>query len=259
MRIPVLMYHEISPAGRGSGLNAYLQKRYIVDEDIFDKQMAFLAGLKIRARSIADTVSADGPGGILLTFDDGYAGNFERVLPILNKYGFKAVIFVTAEWVGKPLMLDWEQVKKLSSAGLEIGSHTYSHAMLGELAADKVRFELAKSKEIIEKNIGREVSAISYPNGSTSPLVDKLAREAGYKYIFGSRFGYWDPAGKPQPVPRIIADNDLEGFARIVRREKTFVMGQKCWQALKAVPLAILGKNLYNKLYLKIFRLKEIK
>jgi peptidoglycan/xylan/chitin deacetylase (PgdA/CDA1 family) len=240
------MYHEIKQAGAVSGLDAYLQKRYIVDETIFDRQIAFLS-------------SRNAQGKVVITFDDGYEGNYKLALPILTKYGFKATFFITAGWIGKPFMLTWEQIKGLSSAGMEIGSHTYSHAMLGALPEDKIVFELGRSKEIIEKNIGKEIVSISYPNGSRTPVVDTLAQKAGYRDIYGSRFGYWDQSSAGQAIPRIIVDNDLASFSKIVTQDRFFVLKQKIWQGIKALPLALLGKKLYNKLYLIIFKLKEVK
>ena len=38
---------------------------------------------------------------IAITFDDGYLNNFEIALPILEKYNFKATIFLASNLMGK--------------------------------------------------------------------------------------------------------------------------------------------------------------
>ena len=50
------------------------------------------------------TAFADGGGtlpdrAVVLTFDDGYADFHSRAMPLLDRYGFTATVFVTTGWV----------------------------------------------------------------------------------------------------------------------------------------------------------------
>lgn len=38
---------------------------------------------------------------IVCTFDDGYIGLLYNALPIMNKYGYTATVFVCSEYMGK--------------------------------------------------------------------------------------------------------------------------------------------------------------
>ena len=82
------------------------------------------------------------PNAILLTFDDGYAGHYSRVYPLLRAYGFHAVFFVVGSWMeGRPdgtvrygdkdvprtRFLSWDQAREMAASGLaEFGSHSYN-------------------------------------------------------------------------------------------------------------------------------------
>jgi peptidoglycan/xylan/chitin deacetylase (PgdA/CDA1 family) len=79
--------------------------------------------------------------------------------------------------------LDWDGVRALIAGGVEIGSHTATHAVLTSLTPDAIRRELARSKGAIERHIGRPCVLFSYPNGTAADFNDaaKAAlREAGF-------------------------------------------------------------------------------
>ena len=78
------------------------------------------------------------PGdSILLTFDDGYLDNWTTVFPILKKYGMKATIFVSPDFVDPveeprsghaPGFLSWAEMREMEKSGLvDIQSHAMSH------------------------------------------------------------------------------------------------------------------------------------
>lgn len=86
---------------------------------------------------------------ILLTFDDGYLDNWTTVFPILKKYGMKATIFVTPDFVDlsdepRPALdnpatensthketagfLNWAEMREMEKSGLiDIQSHAMTH------------------------------------------------------------------------------------------------------------------------------------
>jgi peptidoglycan/xylan/chitin deacetylase (PgdA/CDA1 family) len=80
--------------------------------------------LRARARplTLADLVrSLDGrprPGGIALTFDDGYADNLSRAKPLLTKHGVPATIFVTTAHGGSEFW--WDALSRLLSPGNKV-------------------------------------------------------------------------------------------------------------------------------------------
>ncbi|HTA82885.1 MAG TPA: polysaccharide deacetylase family protein [Bacteroidia bacterium] len=81
------------------------------------------------------------------------------------------------------LMMTWDEVKQLFTAGYVIGSHTMSHPVLSLLEDDdKVREEFSRSGEHIKKVCGKFPETIAYPLGIANERIMKLAKECGYKY-----------------------------------------------------------------------------
>ena len=82
---------------------------------------------------------------MLITFDDGYEGVHRHALPVLAEHGFAATLFVSTGWLrgaydtGGALdtMLDWDQVRELAAAGVEIGGHSHTHPQLDQLDDDR--------------------------------------------------------------------------------------------------------------------------
>ena len=77
--------------------------------------------------------------------------------------------------------MTWGDVSGLAAKGIEIGSHTVTHANLEELTRDEVISELSKSKRQIEQKLGLKCPSFCYPYGRYSCGVPDLVREAGYK------------------------------------------------------------------------------
>ena len=94
------------------------------------------------------------------------------------------------------LPMTWAQVREMADAGMEIGSHTRSHSVLGCEAEEQLENELRGSKEIIEREIGREVLSISYPVASKpfalSDRVIQATREADYRWAVTNLLGVQD-------------------------------------------------------------------
>lgn len=78
------------------------------------------------------------------------------------------------------LMMNWNQVRELLSAGAGIGCHTMNHPILTQIPAGNLKDEIVLSKEQIEKRILRDVKHFAYTNGkkndynqSIKELVEK--------------------------------------------------------------------------------------
>jgi peptidoglycan/xylan/chitin deacetylase (PgdA/CDA1 family) len=53
------------------------------------------------------------PGTVTVTFDDGYRDNLKLALPILERYGIPATIFITTGLVDRSAVLWWEELEAL--------------------------------------------------------------------------------------------------------------------------------------------------
>jgi len=130
---------------------------------------------------------------VALSFEDGYESVYEYAWPVMERYGFRGTLFVVAGYVGMENRWDanfggrrfrhlsWEELRTLSAAGCEIGSHTWSHRDLTALTPDELVRELKESKQLLEDKIGASVESLSYPFGRYNERVRDAAMEAGYR------------------------------------------------------------------------------
>ncbi len=101
------------------------------------------------------------------------------------------------------------ELETLARAGMEIGSHTYSHLSLETLDGSMQRDEIERGTAVVAGIIGRAPQFFSYPHGRyTSDTLDILAA-GGFKraFILGARdVGAGD---RPLEIPRYDT-NDME-------------------------------------------------
>lgn len=80
--------------------------------------------------------------------------------------------------------LDWNQIREMSAAGIEFGSHTVSHPILSRLDDAELACELADSRRRLEQELGRPAPVLAYPVGGPEEFNDKVVRaaeNAGYR------------------------------------------------------------------------------
>jgi peptidoglycan/xylan/chitin deacetylase (PgdA/CDA1 family) len=189
---------------------------------LFDEQMAQLRELGYRPVSLDDVLAYYldrvplPPKAVLITFDDGYRDNVENAIPVLQRHGYPAVIFVPIGYLdgSRPLphdehlatrgilnrTLDWGQLTELEQDGIRIESHGIGHRPLADLEVDEAAREIVLSKLRLEEQLGRPVRAFAYVKGSEAhyrPVHLSLLRQAGYDLAFtsisGSNGPYTDP------------------------------------------------------------------
>jgi peptidoglycan/xylan/chitin deacetylase (PgdA/CDA1 family) len=126
-------------------------------------------------------------GAAALTFDDGFVDSVETLLPLLERVGAPATVFVVSGWLGRPhpdasgtRILTSEEVNELHMRGVEIGAHTVTHADLTELDYDAALEELSASKIALAKIIGAEIEVAAYPYGHAGSSTRSACRDAGF-------------------------------------------------------------------------------
>lgn len=83
----------------------------------------------------------------------------------------------------KKFYINFSEAKKLLNAGMEIGCHSHSHMPLAEHLAEHpshVRDELAKNKNILEKELDINVDFVSYPRYEPHLHIESVAKSLGF-------------------------------------------------------------------------------
>lgn len=196
-RIRILMYHSISDDPLDP---------LTVSPKCFREQMALLAARGYCGISLTEVVQllnqeATIPRVVCLTFDDGFRDFYSEALPVLQRYSFRATLFVVAGSVGetshwssyrkaRPL-LSWRELEAIVESGYEIGSHTLSHPDLRTLPPDLLQREIEDSKHILEDQLQVPIRHFAYPGGAFTDREVAAVAWAGHTaaVIVGGRWG----------------------------------------------------------------------
>ena len=199
------MYHGISKQ-LDDHLHPYF--RTVTSPERFEQQMRFLSenGYEVLTLSEAvhflqdqsshhsDKVSASSEKQrpiVVITFDDGLRDFYGAAFPVLEKFGFKATVFLTSGLIDKTFPTGSEclretEIKELAIKGIEFGSHTVNHPQLKSLSKNEIVDELANSKKRIEEILGHPMELFSYPyrfpeeDTNFTKMLSTLLLEQGY-------------------------------------------------------------------------------
>ncbi|MCH4827378.1 MAG: polysaccharide deacetylase family protein [Planococcus sp. (in: firmicutes)] len=233
------MYHILIP-GRNDSIS--------VDPVRFKEQMLSLksAGYtSITKEELLAHLETNAPlpdKSVLITFDDGYISNYTIPFPILKELNMKASIYVIASRIfetnggtaGEYEKFSWQQARAMTGT-MSIQSHTWdSHSKQPDFqqqdrglitsrlftdnkletqqeSEDRTFTDLYTAKNTIEKNVGTEVVAISYPYGEYTADTIRLAKKTGYKMAFTIHTGTNTQNSSPFELKRITADGMYSG------------------------------------------------
>lgn len=210
----ILCYHSVHPTWTS---------RLAVTPDAFARHCAWLAR-RHRVLPLADVLgrldrNGRGPrGSVVLTFDDGFADNYDHALPVLTRHRLPATVFLVAKtltaeglpvnWIDHPppepqklTTLTPDQVLEMQAAGVDFQSHSYAHRTLTELGDAECVTDLRDSRESLEELLRRPVTLLAYPRGRHDERVRHAAEKAGYSHAFAL------PTSRERPgryaVPRV--------------------------------------------------------
>jgi peptidoglycan/xylan/chitin deacetylase (PgdA/CDA1 family) len=89
-----------------------------------------------------------------------------------------------ADTLSPLLPLTWDMLAEMQRAGMTIGSHTLSHALLTNESSDKVMEETADSRRELECRLGITVDHFAYPAGRFDSHTVRAVAEAGYRFAY---------------------------------------------------------------------------
>ena len=201
--VPILMYHSV-------GYNNRVQTPYILTPEVFESDMKWLSDHGYTAVFVSDLVhyvlhkTALPEKPIVITLDDGFLNNRTYVLPILQKYGMRAVVSVVGSFCEDFSLhpdpdpsyayLTWEDISYLSKTGLiEIGNHTYNMHSVGQrkgcmkLASESVAAysatlsnDLSKLQSALAEKSGVTPTVFAYPYGAVSEEAVFVLQSLGF-------------------------------------------------------------------------------
>ena len=177
-------------ATRGAGLLASPSLALPTDP------IALCAGLP-RAEPPPAPAIKNGPL-VSFNFDDGFISAYEYGIPIINAAGFPVSMYVITGDLSSPYpgQMSLEQVKALEAAGNEIGAHTRTHPYLTDISQAQALEEICGSRFDL-LNAGVHATTFSYPEGSSTPMIEDVVRSAGFLAARNTKAGLDHAATDP--------------------------------------------------------------
>ena len=187
MKAAVLAYHAIGNCPSDA-------HNLFISEDGFVRQMSFLSRRR-RVVSLADVVEHPDRGGVAITFDDAYRSVYRSALPVLERFGFPATVFLPTAYVGDenrwdeptgcPLeIMDETELKDALNRGMDVQSHGHRHIDMTQASQEDVTEDLQRSAVVLTDLLGQRPRYLAYPFHTASPQAQAAARAAGFEAAF---------------------------------------------------------------------------
>jgi peptidoglycan/xylan/chitin deacetylase (PgdA/CDA1 family) len=200
-----------------------------VSPDKFERQLALLRRRGYRSGGHAELRSllrgeALRDRTVFLTFDDGYRDTYEVARPLLERYGFRAIVFVlpplladgaplvwpgvesaAARWPEVMRSMTWDMAEEMAASGHEFGAHTLTHPRLTDVDDERLAAELAESRAGVSERLGA-CDSVAYPFGDCDGRVAAAAAAAGFEFGFALPFGAQRDTSQLM-IPRINVDH----------------------------------------------------
>lgn len=207
VRLPILMYHHISPEPSRWG-------DYVVSPETFENDLKYLSDLGYTSISLAELIAyADGSGAlpekpVMITFDDGQRSFAEYALPLLEKYDMCAVAAIVGKYADDYTQsgdmnvvyayMGWPELAQLAQdPHVELQAHSYDmHSldhrkgcamMAGEAETDYERVFSADLNLLngrFSEHLGFKPLGFAYPFGIRCPSCKNLLIASGCRALF---------------------------------------------------------------------------
>jgi peptidoglycan/xylan/chitin deacetylase (PgdA/CDA1 family) len=222
-----------------------------VSSSMLDKLLDAVCERQVPATTVA---AWRGGRSLCLSFDDGSSSDYAIVFPRLFARGLRATFFIVPEWVGRPGHLQWDQIREMHHAGMEIGSHGLAHLPMSRLSTDEARREFDSSKRCIEDRLGAPVSTFAYPFGDHAPWCHRLGMEAGYQRLCLSRPGGGRMADAVLPRVSVHRRHTAADLPRLVEPGRSYLRWLEVFDRSRTAAKTILGHKAYVRLRNTLFR-----
>ena len=234
--LDILTYHAVTPGAAPLDDWCFLPARQ------FAAQMAFLHRFRFNVVPLNEAVDAIAAGRlrrrtVAITFDDGYTNNITTALPILERYGFPATVFLVSGLIGSKKGLWPSRIIAALSAServeIEVGSRRYAlGSRENRVRASRELQAWAKAEsgddpdaaaEVIERACGTAVDPAFDADSDFAMMSASAIRETAEKGLM--EFGAHTVT---HPILSKLTDGDVEAEIRYSVARVQEVAGHPC-------------------------------
>ena len=146
--------------------------------------------------SLAGVCAEPGRCVVTYTFDDGLADQYTIAYPMFRKAGLPATFFIIGAKVGDPKgirskaerntpVMTWDQIRDMSTNGMEIASHGWAHAKYAKMNRDEILYDIRCNQVALKENVGVDCVSFASPfnakKGADGSDIEALVKVAGLR------------------------------------------------------------------------------
>jgi peptidoglycan/xylan/chitin deacetylase (PgdA/CDA1 family) len=127
----------------------------------------------------------------IVTVDDGWKSFADNAVPELELRHIPVTMFAISDRLGESVdgisfdrLVTAEELRRLKSPIVTIGSHTATHAKMTELDGEHAVRELRESRERLTELLAQDVGMFCFPYGAYNETLVASCRDAGYERVF---------------------------------------------------------------------------
>jgi len=206
LAVPILLYHVINTAPASTN-----SPQIYVPVSEFTAQMQALKAAGWRAVTLdqldaywshGTSLGTDKP--IVVSFDTGYASQYNNALPVLKQLGWVGVVFLQVNALPPSEGgLAGAQISGLVSAGWELDSEGLAAPDLTVLGSSQLQTELAGARQTLQSTYSVHANWFAYPGGHYNATVIAAVKAAGYSGGLTSVPGWASGVENLDALPRI--------------------------------------------------------
>jgi len=180
---------------------AYRGFAHEASEMPFEKQMAYLKKKDFQVISLdqiypflkfRDNLHEK---SVLLIIDSTDQSIYDHAFPILLKYQYPAVVFITPDQVGKEKMLNWEQITRMSENRIQIqcriqnDEYRFSPDSTFYGYFQKLSKAVEQAADLMDKHLNKRCGFFLYPPGNHDSLIVHILQKEGFQGAFMDQEG----------------------------------------------------------------------
>jgi peptidoglycan/xylan/chitin deacetylase (PgdA/CDA1 family) len=117
---------------------------------------------------------------VTTSWDDGDVRDL-RIADLLLQRGLPGTFYVPLHPFGGSPALTPDNLRAMTSAGLEIGAHGVDHEIMSELSFEHALRVVGHCKCVLEERLGAEVPMFCYPRGRYNSDTIRCLKKVGYR------------------------------------------------------------------------------